>query len=106
GNHPAASPIQVLYWPLSGTSPVENDASGNNHPETVLGALNPVLGSTFARIPLTAAPVFTPGTGTYSAGQQVTIMSATSGASMRYTTDGSTFGNNDQRNQLASHRLP
>src|SRR5262249_51822692 len=29
GNHPAASPIPVLYWPLSGNGSVETDASGN-----------------------------------------------------------------------------
>jgi hypothetical protein len=37
-----------------------------------------------------AAPVFTPGSGTYTAAQSVTITCATSGASIRYTTDGST----------------
>jgi hypothetical protein len=36
-----------------------------------------------------AAPVFTPGGGTYSAAQNVTITSSTSGASIRYTTNGS-----------------
>lgn len=38
---------------------------------------------------LVAAPGFDPGGGTYSSGQSVTITSATSGASIRYTTDGS-----------------
>ncbi len=37
-----------------------------------------------------AAPVFSPGGGTYSIAQNVAITSATSGASIRYTTDGST----------------
>ena len=37
-----------------------------------------------------AAPVFNPAGGSYSSPQQVTITSATSGASIRYTTDGST----------------
>jgi kynurenine formamidase len=36
------------------------------------------------------APVFSPVAGTYPATQSVTITSATSGASIRYTTDGST----------------
>lgn len=40
--------------------------------------------------PATAAPVFSPGGGTYAAAQSVTITSATSGATIRYTTDGST----------------
>jgi hypothetical protein len=37
-----------------------------------------------------AAPTFTPTAGTYDPAQSVTISSATSGASIRYTTDGST----------------
>jgi cytochrome c peroxidase len=40
--------------------------------------------------PQTAAPTFSPGGGTYTSAQSVTISSATSGASIRYTTDGST----------------
>jgi uncharacterized repeat protein (TIGR03803 family) len=38
----------------------------------------------------TAAPVFSPAPGTYTSAQTVTITSATSGASIRYTTNGST----------------
>jgi rhamnogalacturonyl hydrolase YesR len=37
-----------------------------------------------------AAPTFSPGTGTYTIAQTVTISSATSGVSIAYTTDGST----------------
>jgi len=37
-----------------------------------------------------AAPTFSPGGGSYSSAQSVTISSSTSGASIRYTTDGST----------------
>src|SRR5581483_9108021 len=37
-----------------------------------------------------AAPTFTPAPGVYTTAQNVTISSATSGASIRYTTDGST----------------
>ena len=37
-----------------------------------------------------AAPVFSPAAGTYTTAQNVTITSATGGASIRYTTDGST----------------
>jgi uncharacterized repeat protein (TIGR03803 family) len=39
------------------------------------------------------APVFFPGAGTYAGAQKVTIVSATSGVSIRYTTDGSTPSN-------------
>jgi uncharacterized protein (DUF2141 family) len=37
-----------------------------------------------------AAPSFSPGGGTYTSAQSVTLTTATSGASIRYTTDGST----------------
>jgi DNA-binding transcriptional regulator GbsR (MarR family) len=37
-----------------------------------------------------AAPTFSPGAGSYSSAQSVTISSTTGGASIRYTTDGST----------------
>ncbi|MGZ8841754.1 MAG: chitobiase/beta-hexosaminidase C-terminal domain-containing protein, partial [Candidatus Aminicenantales bacterium] len=37
-----------------------------------------------------AAPIFNPGTGTYSSTLDVTITTTTSGATIRYTTDGST----------------
>ncbi|HEX8705414.1 MAG TPA: polysaccharide lyase family 7 protein [Myxococcaceae bacterium] len=37
-----------------------------------------------------ASPVFSPAPGTYTSAQTVTLSSATSGASIRYTTDGST----------------
>jgi hypothetical protein len=40
--------------------------------------------------PTAAAPTFTPAAGTYSSAQSVTISTTTSGASIRYTTDGST----------------
>lgn len=40
--------------------------------------------------PLVSAPVFDPGPGTYLTAQDVTITTATTGASIRYTTDGST----------------
>lgn len=40
--------------------------------------------------PRTAAPAFSPAGGTFSSAQSVTIASTTSGAAIRYTTDGST----------------
>ncbi|MDE2105936.1 MAG: chitobiase/beta-hexosaminidase C-terminal domain-containing protein [Patescibacteria group bacterium] len=40
--------------------------------------------------PTAAAPVLTPGSGTYAAAQTVSMSSATPGASIYYTTDGST----------------
>jgi polygalacturonase len=41
-------------------------------------------------VPTAAAPGFSPAGGTYSTAQSVTITSTTSGATIRYTTDGST----------------
>jgi hypothetical protein len=40
--------------------------------------------------PTASAPSFSPGGGTYSSAQSVSITTSTSGASIRYTTDGST----------------
>jgi hypothetical protein len=45
---------------------------------------------TAAAQPQVATPSFTPAAGTYSSAQSVTIATTTSGASIRYTTDGST----------------
>ncbi|HXB02146.1 MAG TPA: chitobiase/beta-hexosaminidase C-terminal domain-containing protein, partial [Opitutaceae bacterium] len=46
--------------------------------------------STGGTLPQAAAPVFSPAAGTYTNTQNVSITSATGGASIRYTTDGST----------------
>jgi hypothetical protein len=45
---------------------------------------------TLPGLPPTAAPSFSPVAGTYTSAQNVTITSATSGATIRFTTDGST----------------
>jgi polygalacturonase len=50
----------------------------------------PVNSSTSTSASITSPAVFTPYTGTYMSGQAVTLASATSGASIHYTTDGST----------------
>jgi probable HAF family extracellular repeat protein/uncharacterized repeat protein (TIGR03803 family) len=53
---------------------------------------SPVASATYTIVPLpsAAAPSFSPAGGTYAGSQVVTISSATGGATIRYTTDGST----------------
>jgi hypothetical protein len=51
---------------------------------------SPVTGGIYSILPAAAAPVFSPVAGTYANAQTVTITSPTSGASIAYTTDGST----------------
>ena len=59
---------------------------------TALGAVaqTAVVNLTITTATPVAAPTFSPGGGTYSSAQTVTIGTATSGATIRYTTDGST----------------
>ncbi len=49
-----------------------------------------VATATYTIQPVVAAPTFSPVTGIYNSAQTVTISTTTSGASIRYTTDGST----------------
>lgn len=49
-----------------------------------------VTSATYTIAPLVAAPSFSPGPGTYAAAQDVAISTATGGAAIRYTTDGTT----------------
>jgi uncharacterized repeat protein (TIGR03803 family) len=76
--------------PLAG---LVQGTDGNFYGTTVLGGISSVgVGVVFQLIVPsgTAAPVFSPAPGTYTGAQTVTITSATSGASIRYTTNGST----------------
>lgn len=47
-------------------------------------------GSIDINVPVTAAPAFSPAPGTYTSGQWISLSSTTPGATIRYTTDGST----------------
>jgi hypothetical protein len=49
-----------------------------------------IAAATYTKTTQAAIPVFSPAPGTYPSAQQVTITSATSGATIYYTTDGST----------------
>jgi uncharacterized repeat protein (TIGR03803 family) len=51
---------------------------------------SPVTSGTYSILPQAAAPTFSPAAGTYTSGQTVAISTATSGASIQYTTDGTT----------------
>ncbi|HXA80738.1 MAG TPA: choice-of-anchor tandem repeat GloVer-containing protein, partial [Opitutaceae bacterium] len=74
--------------PLAG---LVQGSDGNFYGTTVLGGSSNV-GVVFQLIvpSCTAAPLFSPAPGTYTGAQTVTITSATSGASIRYTMNGST----------------
>lgn len=51
---------------------------------------SPVITSAYTTTATVANPTFTPAGGSYSSAQTVTIGTTTTGASIRYTTDGST----------------
>ena len=84
-------------WPDSTAEPTNwpYSQSGWSDRSSVFPALNgdsTINFSDFAvyAIPQCAAPTFSPAAGTYSSAQSVTISTTTSGASINYTTDGST----------------
>jgi uncharacterized repeat protein (TIGR03803 family) len=64
-------------------------SDGNYYGTTEYGG-NSDSGVFFQLIPQVAAPVFSPAPGTFGSAQNVTMTTTTSGASIRYTTDGST----------------
>lgn len=66
----------LIVWEISGDT--------SNYEMTSL-AFQKLIGS---NVQTAAAPVFSPAGGTYASAQTVTISSATSGAEIRYTTDG------------------
>ena len=87
-NVEVSRPQAQTYYPKWGLYRKHETSSGfspsdyiqhSNVSATLITATSPV-----------AAPVFSPGGGTYSSAQTVSISSATSGASIRYTSDGST----------------
>lgn len=80
-NQPAASTFVELTWSGEG-----GGIYGNL--ETQIGADGDPLQTPPAS--QVAAPIFSPGGGTYTSAQTVTITTATSGATIRYTTNGTT----------------
>ncbi len=88
---------------FSGTASVAFGANGSYYYGTFTGqatcsaasfggdpAYNQAKKCYYQAVTQAAAPTFTPAAGTYSSTQSVTISSATSGAQIRYTTNGST----------------
>src|SRR5208282_5049533 len=81
----------VTSW--SATSLVTSVPAGattGNVVVTVGGVASNSVSFTVTTAPTVAAPIFSPGTGTYSSAQTVTISSITSGATICYTTNGTT----------------
>jgi uncharacterized repeat protein (TIGR03803 family) len=91
-----------IYYTTNGAMPTETTGNLYSGPLTLSaattltaigvnsGGTSPVASGSFTFIPPTAAPIFSPAAGTYTGAQTVTITSAASGASINYTTDGST----------------
>jgi len=71
--------------PISTTSTVKAIATAPNLANSTVSSANYTIQNGAA-----ASPVFSPAPGTYSSAQSVTITSTTSGATIYYTTDGST----------------
>lgn len=87
GSEPvSSSPLYSLPLTVSTTTTVKAKAfkNGMNSSATATAAYRIDNGQT-----VVAAPVFTPAGGNYTNAQSVTITCATSGAEIRYTTDGS-----------------
>jgi hypothetical protein len=92
----------AIYYTINGgipstsstlyTGPLNISSNSNIQAIAVLtGYLNSAVGSAAYSIGnAAAAPTFTPSAGTYSGAQSVVLASATTGASIYYTTDGST----------------
>ena len=70
----------------TGTTPASPTSTTPTTPSTPAAAAS----SQDAKPQQVAAPAFTPAAGTYAGGQTVVISTTTSGAAIRYTTDGST----------------
>ncbi|PYR13611.1 MAG: hypothetical protein DMF99_00940 [Acidobacteria bacterium] len=92
----------TIHYTTNGVNPTESDptvASGGTIAITQTTTLKanawlsgmPTSNTTTATYTLTVAtPTLSPGTGTYTSAQTVTMTSSTSGATIRYTTDGTT----------------
>jgi uncharacterized repeat protein (TIGR03803 family) len=98
----SATPGASIRYTLDGSTPTETNGTPYSGPvlisaNTSLTAIayesgftdSPLNSGNYTFLPQVAAPTFSPGSGTYVDSQTVTISTATNGASIRYTTDGS-----------------
>ncbi|HZP59133.1 MAG TPA: chitobiase/beta-hexosaminidase C-terminal domain-containing protein, partial [Opitutaceae bacterium] len=87
GSTPSASSGTIYTGPVpvGSTTTIHAIASANGMTDSGVNIVTYVINGSSV-----AAPSFSPAPGTYSSAQSVTISDATSGASIRYTTDGST----------------
>ena len=98
----SATPGASIRYTIDGSTPTETVGALYTGPvqisvNTTLMAIayksgltdSPVTSGKYTFLPQVATPTFSPGAGTYTIGQ-VTISTTTPGASIRYTTDGST----------------
>ena len=90
----ASCQLQVTFSPTaaqaySGNATIDTFVNGTSQAHQIITL--PLSGTGTG--PTAATPVITPGTGTYSSNQQVTITDATANATIYYTTDGSAPSN-------------
>jgi hypothetical protein len=80
-----ASNLYTAAIPVSVTTTIKAIAAGGGHTQSAIASATYII-----NLPQAAAPGFSPPGGTYSSAQSVTISSATPGAVIHYTSDGST----------------
>jgi len=93
-----ATDLTKVLW-TSGQAPANRDRAGSSTkfaPPTIVngkvyvGTSNSIVAYGQLNVTAAATPAFSPGSGTYSGAQSVTITDATSGATIFYTTNGTT----------------
>ncbi|HEY4215059.1 MAG TPA: chitobiase/beta-hexosaminidase C-terminal domain-containing protein [Steroidobacteraceae bacterium] len=81
-----ASPVYAGAIPVSSTTTIKAVAAASGYASSLVASATYTIGSQ----PVAATPTFNPAGGAYSSAQSVTVSDATVGATIYYTTDGST----------------